>query len=259
MTVGTGRKCALITGAASGIGAATAIRFAKSGYDVVINYRSRKEGAELVATACREHNVGAAIVRGDVADDIDCRSIAAEVAELFGRIDVLVNNAGVTRYAAANDMEASNADDFAAIFRVNVTGTYQMTRAALPFLQQSGQGSIVNVSSDSAYSGSGSSLAYASSKGAVNTLTVGLARSLAPMVRVNAVCPGFVDTAWALAWQSEDDYAKFRQRLIEMAPLKNIPSAGEIADAIFWLADGAKSITGQRIVIDSGAHLVEGT
>jgi 3-oxoacyl-[acyl-carrier protein] reductase len=256
--VTTGRKCALVTGAGSGIGAATALQFARAGYDVAINYRGNIEGAERVAASCREFDVEAAIIKGDVADDIDCRSIASEAAEHFGQIDVLVNNAGVTRYAAADDMEASNAADFAAIFRVNVTGTYQMARAALPFLQQSGQGSIVNVSSDSAFSGSGSSLAYASSKGAVNTLTVGLARSLAPLVRVNAVCPGFVDTDWALAWQSVDEYAKFRQRLIEMAPLKAIPTASDIADTILWLADRARNITGQCIVIDSGAHLMEG-
>lgn len=258
MTIHTGRKCALITGAGSGIGEATAVQFARAGYDVAINYRGNIEGAERVAASCREFDVEAAIVKGDIADDADCRATALETVDQFGRIDVLVNNAGVTRYAAANDMEASNADDFATIFRVNVTGTYQMTRAALPFLQRLGQGSVVNVSSDSAYSGSGSSLAYASSKGAVNTLTVGLARSLAPLVRVNAVCPGFVDTAWALAWQTEDEYAKFRQRLIEIAPLKNIPTASDIADTILWLADRARNITGQCIVIDSGAHLVEG-
>jgi 3-oxoacyl-[acyl-carrier protein] reductase len=258
MKSGTGRKCALITGAGSGIGAATALQFAKSGYDVVINYRNNMEGAELVAASCRELGVEAAIVKGDIADDADCRAIALETVDRFGRIDALVNNAGITRYADANDLEASNAEDFSAIFNVNVTGTYQMIRAAVPFLKRADKGSIVNVSSDSAFSGSGSSLAYASSKGAVNTMTMGLARSLAPSIRVNAVCPGFVDTTWALAWQDADGYAKFKDRLIAMAPLKSIPSASDIANAIVWLSGQANCVTGQCITIDSGAHLVGG-
>lgn len=258
MTIHTGRKCALITGAGSGIGAATAVQFARAGYDVAINYRGNIEGAERVAASCREFDVEATTVKGDIADDADCRAIALEAVGHFGRVDALVNNAGVTRYADPNDLEASNAEDFAAIFSVNVTGTYQMIRAAVPFLKQANKGSIVNVSSDSAFSGSGSSLAYASSKGAVNTMTVGLARSLAPSIRVNAVCPGFVDTTWALAWQDADGYAKFKDRLIAMAPLKTIPLASDIADAIVWLSSQANCVTGQCITIDSGAHLVEG-
>jgi 3-oxoacyl-[acyl-carrier protein] reductase len=252
------RKCALVTGGGSGIGAATAVRFAVAGYDVVINYSRNRDGADATAMRCRELGVAAAIVRGDIADDGDCRSIVEAAAEHFGRMDALVNNAGVTRYAEASDLDASNAVDFTEIFGVNVTGTYQMIRAALPLLRQGRRGSIVNVSSDSAFSGSGSSLAYAASKGAVNTMTVGLARSLAPSLRVNAVCPGFVDTTWALAWKSEPEYAEFKRGLTDMAPLKSIPSADDIADAILWLSDRADCITGQCIVIDSGAHLVEG-
>ena len=131
-----------------------------------------------------------------------------------------------------------------------------MIRAAAPHLRQSPQGAIVNVSSHSGINGDGSSLAYAASKGALNTMTIGLARSLAPDIRVNAVCPGFVDTSWALAWQSEDSYRGFRDKVATMAPLKSIPSADDVAEAIVWLA-GSKSqrITGQLLVIDSGTHL----
>jgi 3-oxoacyl-[acyl-carrier protein] reductase len=251
------RKCALVTGAGSGIGAATALSFAAAGYDVLINYSKNSDGAEATAERCRELGVDAASVRGDIADDADCRAIVQAAVERFGRIDALVNNAGVTRYAEAADLDASNAVDFVDIFSVNVTGTYQMIRAAVPYLRQAKLGSVVNVSSDSAFSGSGSSLAYAASKGALNTMTVGLARSLAPSVRVNAVCPGFVDTTWALAWKSEQEYDTFKRRLTDAAPLKSIPAATDIADAILWLSDRADCITGQCIVIDSGAHLVE--
>lgn len=255
---GTGRKCAAITGAGSGIGAATSIAFAQAGYDVVINYRSNRDGAEAVADQCRAEGVEAITVIGDIASDEACRSIAAAAAQRFSRIDVLVNNAGVTRYAPANDLDASDAIDFEHIFSVNVTGSYQMIRAAAPYLKKVGHGSIVNISSDSAFSGDGSSLAYAASKGAINTMTVGLARSLAPAIRVNAVCPGFVDTTWALSWHDEDSYGVFRENLIAAAPLQSIPCAPDIADAVLWLADRATKVTGQCLVIDSGMHLAKG-
>lgn len=252
----TGRKCAVVTGASSGIGAATALAFARAGYDVVVNYSRNREGADVVATQCRAEGVDALTIGGDISDDAACRLIAATAVERFGRIDALVNNAGVTRYASATDLDAIQSADFDYIFGVNVTGTYQMIRAAAPYLEKAALGSIVNISSDSAFSGSGSSLAYAASKGAINTMTLGLARSLAPRIRVNAVCPGFVDTTWALSWHSEESYASFKQELIDAAPLKSIPDAGDIADAILWLSLNATRVTGQCLVIDSGAHLV---
>ncbi|MGO4354955.1 SDR family NAD(P)-dependent oxidoreductase [Rhizobium sp. RAF36] len=251
------RKSVIITGAGSGIGAATAIAFARSGYDVAVNYSRNRTGAEDVVRQCLEAGADAIAIPGDIAGDEDCRRIADETIRRFGRIDALVNNAGVTRQAPAGDLDASNAADFEAIFRVNVSGTYQMIRAAVPYLQKAPLGSIVNVSSDSAISGSGSSLAYAASKGAVNTMTRGLARTLAPHIRVNAVCPGFVDTSWALSWLSEDAYREFKAGLIAAAPLKSIPEASDIADAILWLTDRASRMTGQCLVIDSGASLVE--
>lgn len=251
----TGRKCVIVTGGGSGIGAAAAFAFAAAGYDIVVNYSRNREGAEAVADRCRIRGVDAICIRGDIADDADCRSIAEAAVKHFGRIDALVNNAGVTRYAEATDLEASNAEDFDYIFDVNVVGTYQMIRAAVPHLKQAELGSIVNVSSDSAFSGSGSSLAYAASKGAINTMTMGLARTLAPRVRVNSVCPGFVDTTWALSWHDEASYSDFKANLIDASPLKSIPDAADIADAILWLSDRASKVTGQCIVIDSGMHL----
>jgi 3-oxoacyl-[acyl-carrier protein] reductase len=253
--VDTGRRCVIVTGGGSGIGAATAFAFAGAGYDVVINYSRNRDGAEAIADRCRDQGVEAITALGNIASDGACLLIADMAIRRFGRIDALVNNAGVTRYAAASDLDASNAADFEHIFSVNVTGTYQMIRAATPHLKKSDLGSIVNVSSDSAFSGSGSSLAYAASKGAINTMTLGLARSLAPAIRVNAVCPGFVDTTWALSWHDENSYKAFKENLINAAPLKSIPSATDIADAILWLTDHATKVTGQCLVIDSGMHL----
>lgn len=251
------RKSVIITAAGSGIGAATAIAFAAGGYDVAVNYSRNKAGADDIVEQCRAAGVDAVSICGDIAEDDDCRMIAEVAMSRFGRIDALVNNAGVTRRAPAEYLEASNIGDFDAIFRVNVAGTYQMIRAAAPHLRQADLGSIVNVSSDSALSGSGSSLAYAASKGALNTMTRGLARTLSPAIRVNAVCPGFVDTTWALAWHDEASYRTFKADLIAKAPLKSMPEAGDIAESIFWLTGKARCMTGQCIVIDSGASLIE--
>jgi len=248
------RKSVVITGAGSGIGAATAAAFAAAGYDILVNYSRNRGGADEIAAQCRALGANAIAIQGDIAKDSDCRAIAQAAVDHFGRIDALVNNAGVTRQAPAADLEASNAADFEAIFSVNVTGTYQMIRAAIPYLEKAELGSIVNVSSDSAFSGSGSSLAYAASKGAVNTMTRGLAHTLAPGIRVNAVCPSFVDTTWALAWHSEESYAAFRANLIAAAPLKSIPQASDIADAILWLSQ-ARCVTGQCLAVDCGMGL----
>jgi 3-oxoacyl-[acyl-carrier protein] reductase len=253
------RPCAVVTGAGSGIGAASATRFARAGFDVVVNFSRNADGAEAVAESCRRLGVSAITAQGDVSRDADCVAIAKAGADAFGRIDVLVNNAGVTRYADASDLDALSMEDFLRIYGVNVAGTYQMIRAAAPHLQRSPAAAIVNVSSDSAISGDGSSLAYAASKGALNTMTLGLARSLAPQIRVNAVCPGFVDTSWALAWQSESSYEAFKKRVAAIAPLKTIPTADDVAETIFWLSTGANCITGQLIVIDSGTHLTVGS
>jgi 3-oxoacyl-[acyl-carrier protein] reductase len=254
-----GRRVALVTGAGSGIGAATAEQLAASGCDVVVNYAHNSTGADAVAAACRRAGAAAIAVQADIASDADCRTLVAKTIEQFGRLDILVNNAGVTRHVPATDLDALAAADFERVFSVNVAGAYQMARAAAPHLRATGRGAIVNVSSDSGITGDGSSLAYAASKGALNTLTLGLARTLAPAIRVNSVCPGFADTNWALAWQDEASYARFRQTVKSLAPLDVIPSPGDIADAICWLALGARAITGQLLVIDGGTHLTAGS
>lgn len=249
---------ALITGGGSGIGAAAAERLAGIGCAIAINYSRNGAGAEAVAERCRALGVKAITLSGNVANDEDCRRMADETVAGLGRLDILVNCAGVTRRVPADDLEALAGEDFSAVTAVNVAGTFQMIRAATPYLKGSGAGTIVNISSDSAITGDGSSLAYAASKGALNTLTLGLARELAPEIRVNAICPGFVDTSWALAWQDADSYARFKQRVADVAPLKIIPNPEDIADMIEWLVVGARCVTGQLLVIDGGTHLTVG-
>jgi 3-oxoacyl-[acyl-carrier protein] reductase len=252
------RPVALITGAASGIGAATAKRLAARGCNIVVDYSRNAAGAEATAAACRALGAEALVLQADIADDAACRDLVQKTFARFGRLDILVNNAGRTRHVPAENLEALTSADFDAVFGLNVRGAFQMARAAVPVLQEAPTAAIVNISSDSGLSGDGSSLAYAASKGALNTLTLGLARTLAPRIRVNAVCPGYVDTDWALAWQDEARHARFRDEVVALSPLKLIPSADDIAEAVEWLALGARCVTGQLIVIDAGTHLTAG-
>lgn len=251
------RKVAIVTGASSGIGAAIADDLANSGLDVAVNYGSNRAGGEAAAGRCRQRGVDAVAIRGDVSSDADCRKIAETAIKRWGRIDVLVNNAGITRFADIEHLEALDRSDFECIFAVNVTGAYQMARAASEALQQS-SGAIVNISSHSGFSGVGSSIAYAASKGALNTLTLSLARSLAPKIRVNAVCPGFVDTDWMAPKLAADGLAEFKLKAARIAPLKRIVTPEDVAEATRWFALGGAAITGQLLVIDGGTHLTVG-
>ncbi len=252
------RPSAVISGSATGIGAACARHLAAAGLNVVVNYTKSAAEAEATAEACRALGVEALAVQGDVAVDADCRALVAAALEAWGGLDVLVNNAGTTRFADAEDLESLTKDDFDEIFAVNVTGAYQLTRAAARYLKAVGGGAVVNISSHSGFSGIGSSMAYAASKGALNTLTLSLARVLAPEVRVNAVCPGFVDTRWMAGKLDETEMAAFRARAAEIAPLKLLVTADQVAEAVCWFALGGRAVTGQLLVIDGGTHLTVG-
>ena len=251
-------KAAIVTGSATGIGAAVARALASRGWGVVINYtRSEREAGETVA-ACRAAGAGAVPCRGDVAVDADCRRLVATGLEAFGRVDALVNNAGTTKFVAAGDMDGLDATDFDRIFAVNVRGAFQMARAARAALEASGDGAIVNISSYSGMNGLGSSLAYAASKGALNTLTKGLAHTLAPRVRVNAVCPGYADTRWARMGLQDEAYERFKADLEATLPLGRMPSAEDVAETVLWFLASGRTVTGQLLVIDSGEHMAGG-
>ena len=179
----------VVSGSATGLGAAVAKGVAAKGARVVINYTKSLGDAEETVQACADLGTEALLCQGDVSSDADCRRMAAAALEKWGRIDGLVNNAGASKFASHADLESLTGDDFLHIYNVNVVGAYQMTRAAAPHMKAQGRGTIVNVSSISAITGAGSSIAYAASKGALNTMTASLARALAPEIRVNAVCP----------------------------------------------------------------------
>lgn len=251
------RPAALVTGASSGIGAAIARALAAAGCDVAAAYNRNRGGAEATARACRDAGAEAIDLCGDVSSDADCRRMVDAATDRWGRLDVLINNAGMTRFADAQDLAALSAEDFTRIFAVNVTGCYQMTRASQQALAKA-KGAVVNVSSHSGFSGIGSSIAYAASKGALNTLTLSLARALAPDIRVNAVCPGFVDTDWMAPKLDPAALADFKRRTAEIAPLKRIAAPADVAEAVLWFALAGRSITGQLLVIDGGTHLTVG-
>jgi NAD(P)-dependent dehydrogenase (short-subunit alcohol dehydrogenase family) len=243
----------IVTGSAAGIGAACAEALAARGAQVVVNYSRSEDEARDVQAACEVQGVETLLVQADVAVDEDCRRLAKETLDRFGRIDYLVNNAGVTAFADHADLDALDASDFQRIYGVNVIGSFQMTRAVVGAMQERGAGAIVNVSSIAGVMGIGSSIAYAASKGALNTMTLSLARALAPAVRVNAVCPGFVETRW---WRNRlgDAYEGQRDRFAEMTPLKTVVSPEEVADLVLWFL-AAEKVTGETLIIDSGLHL----
>jgi 3-oxoacyl-[acyl-carrier protein] reductase len=239
---------ALVTGAATGIGSAVALRLAKSGMAVAVNYsRSEAEARETLA------GVEAAGVRGllckaNVGDDKAVREMVARVVAELGGLDVLVNNAGTTRFIDHANLEAVTDEDWDQILGVNLKGTFHCCRAAWPALRERG-GSVVNVTSVAGLGGQGSSIPYAASKAAINTMTKSLARVFAPKVRVNSVAPGPVLTRWLLPHQQMID------RAVAMTPLKRAATPDDIADAVVFLARGTSLMTGQVVVVDGGLSM----
>jgi 3-oxoacyl-[acyl-carrier protein] reductase len=249
-------KVAIVTGAATGIGSAAAIALARHGAAVVVNYSKSAHEAGKTSDTILGNGGKALVVKGDVTADGDCRRIADETLKMWGRIDILVNNAGTTKFAAHENLEALTAEDFQAIYAVNVVGPFQMVRAAAPALKASGHGAVVNVSSIAGIAGVGSSIAYAASKGALNTMTLSLARALAPEIRVNAVCPGYVATRWFTDRFGQERTDQISKDQAETTPLKRAGQAEDIADAIaFFCLPMSRHITGDLMSVDAGLHL----
>ena len=248
-------KVAIVTGSASGIGAAVAVSLAEAGARVVINYTKSEAEARETAVLAERAGGEVRVVRADVSTDADCRALAQAARNAWGRVDILVNNAGTTTFAGHADLEALSAEDFARIYAVNVTGAYQMIRACRDALKES-LGAVVNVSSIAGIAGVGSSVAYAASKGALNTMTLSLARALAPEIRVNAVCPGYVATPWFSKRFGEQRFAQITAEQAEATPLKRAGEPRDIANAVLYLASpAARHVTGVMLVVDGGLHL----
>jgi 3-oxoacyl-[acyl-carrier protein] reductase len=231
-------KVAIVTGGTSGIGAAAARLLVARGWHVAVVARKDVD------------------FPADVSKDADCRRVAKAVLDKWGRIDALVNNAGTTKFVKHADLDGLSAADYERIFGINLVGPFQMVRACSAALKAAG-GAVVNVSSVAAVRGTGSSIAYAASKAALNTMTQSLARALAPEVRVNAVLPGFVHTPWQDS-NGKEAGDEAERRFAAVAPLKRAVPDTDVAEAIAWLIEGARSTTGETLLVDSGIHLATG-
>jgi 3-oxoacyl-[acyl-carrier protein] reductase len=250
----TERKVAVITGSGTGVGAATALSLARRGYDIVVNYSRSAEEAAASEAACREAGADTLLLRGDVAVDADCVAMARAAVERWGRIDALVNNAGITSFAGAANWDVLDMETFQRIYAVNTVGAFQMVRACAPHLKAA-QGAVVNVSSVAGALGIGSSVPYIASKGAINSMTLYLARALAPQVRVNAVCPGLITTRWFVDGLGQAAYEAIKANAEASTPLGRASSPEDVAEAIVWLVEGARTVTGELLMLDAGMHL----
>jgi 3-oxoacyl-[acyl-carrier protein] reductase len=247
---------ALISGAATGIGAACARTFARAGWRTgICTLADTRAEADAVATECATLGAEALVLEFSVTDDAACRAAAAQLDAAFGRIDGLVNCAGVTRFIPHHDLEGLPSSEFTRTNDVNVLGTFQMIRACRGALERSGQGAVVNYSSIAGLSGVGSSAAYAASKGAVIALTLSMARALAPAVRVNAVAPGYVAGGLPSRVLDAEALAAVEAKYLESQPLKRLLTPDEIAALTFFLIAGPSGITGEIVRMDAGLHL----
>lgn len=247
-------RAAIVTGSATGIGAETAKLLAAKGCNVVVNYSRSKGEAEETADECRKAGADVMLIAADVSKDEDCRAFAKAALDKWKRLDVLVNSAGRTKPATPGDYDALNAQDFHDIYAVNVIGAYQMIRAVVPALKASGDGAIVSVSALAALTGEGSSIAYAASKGALNSMTISFARQLAPHIRVNAVCPGFVATRWMKNLLGEERFNERVRGMAETTPVGKTAFAEDIAEIVCWYIDGPGLITGEIVPVDYGTR-----
>jgi NAD(P)-dependent dehydrogenase (short-subunit alcohol dehydrogenase family) len=253
-------KVCVITGSSSGIGAATARLYAERGWHVVVNYSREAAPAEAVAAECRALGQASGaevlLLKANVADDADCRALAAAVDARWGRCDVLVNNAGTTKFVHARKLDGLDAEDFQRIYAVNVVGAFQMVRALEPLLKKHPPSAVVNMSSIASLTGMGSSVAYAASKGALNTLTMALARALGPEIRVNAICPGLVETPWLQNGMGAERYAAGVASYKSRAALAEIIQPEDVARAAWYLGVDATKTTGEMLPVDAGAQLI---
>jgi 3-oxoacyl-[acyl-carrier protein] reductase len=244
------KPVALVTGASTGIGRATAVALAVAGFDVVINYGRSEAEARRTAEVSRAKGARTLLFQCDVSDDARVREMLAAASAEFGRLDALVNNAGTTTNIAPKNFEAMTAEEWDRVFAVNVRGVFQVTRAAAPLLKAA-RGSIVNTASIVGLRPGPQPLPYAASKAAVVSLTKLLALNLAPEIRVNAVAPGWMEGDW-MERMLKDKYDDLMGRRAKHTPLGRVATADDVAEVIVGLITGNKFVNGEVIVIDGG-------
>jgi 3-oxoacyl-[acyl-carrier protein] reductase len=239
---------ALITGGGTGIGRATALMLAAEGAHIAVNYSRSATEADHTATEIQKMGRRAMAVCADVSDGMAVQAMVEAVMHTFDRLDILVNNAGTTKKVPLGDLEAMTEPDWDRIMAVNAKGTFLCSRAAIAAMRIHGGGQIVNVASNSAFSGHSSCIAYSASKAAVINITRTLALSQGPDIRVNAVAPGFVATRWTEGMQSLMAAEKAD------TALKKLARPEDVATAIFGLLIN-DHVTGHTLVVDGGSTL----
>ncbi len=244
------RPAALVTGSASGIGRAAALALAGAGYDVVINYSQSEAAAQATAADAAAAGARTLVYRADVSDDAQARALVAACQEQFGRLDVLVNNAGTTAPVPPQDLEGLSVEMWDRVFAVNVRGLFQVTRAAVPLLKKS-SGCVVNTASIVGLRPGPQPLPYAASKAAVVNLTKTLAWNLGPEIRVNAVAPGWMEGDW-MKRMLKDKYEDLMGKRAKATPLKRVVTAEDVAETMMSLIRSIRFVTGDVIVIDGG-------
>lgn len=243
-------------GRTNGVGAATAELLAQKGCNIVINCLKNESQAQLVVEKCRSYNVTATLFMGDVTKASTCHEMATMVQNEFGRTDILVNSLGFTKAAAYEKLTSLNEDDFAKMFSVNVTAPYLMCQAFQEMLRGSDNGVVINISSVAGMTGKGSSIAYAAAKGGENALTLALAQALSPEVRVNAICPSFIDSSW---WEeqfhgNQDKYKQLVKSMSDNNLLGRVLRPIDVAQMIFAIIMNPV-MSGELIRLDAGAHI----
>ena len=239
-------KCALITGATRGIGKQIAITLAKQGYNIALNYRKENEELENTKKEIEEIGVQVLAVKGDVANFEDCENFVKQVIERFGQIDVLVNNAGITKDMLLMRMKK---EDFEQVIDTNLVGTFNVTKNVVPYMMKARSGRIINISSVVGISGNAGQTNYSASKAGIIGFTKSLAKEIASRsILVNAVAPGFIETN--MTDVLKDDV---KQEIAKNIPLKRMGTAQDVANVVKFLAsDDSSYITGQVINVDGG-------
>lgn len=239
-------KVALITGASRGIGKQVAITLAKEGYDIIINYRSENDDLVNLKNEIEKNNVKCLAIKGDVSSFEDCEKIVKEAIKEFGKIDVLVNNAGITNDMLLLRMKEA---DFRKVIDVNLVGTFNMTKNVVQYMMKAKSGRIINLASVVGISGNAGQANYAASKAGIIGFTKSLAKELASRnILVNAVAPGFIETDMTNLLKDE-----VKEQIANTIPLKRQGTPEEVANVIKFLAsDDSSYITGQVINIDGG-------
>jgi 3-oxoacyl-[acyl-carrier protein] reductase len=245
------KPAALVTGASTGIGRSAAVTLAKNGYDVVINFSRSEDAAKITARDAEAAGARTLLFRCDVSDDSCVRAMIAATEKEFGRLDVLINNAGTTVDVEPKNLEGMRVEDWNRVFSVNVLGLFLVTRAAVPLLKKSPNGCIVNTCSIAGLRPSAQPLPYAASKAAVANLTKTLANALGPQIRVNAVAPGWIEGEWMKRTLAEN-YEGLMARRAKYTPLKRCCTEDDVADSMLSLILYNRFVTGEIIIVDGG-------